>query len=335
MERALNSTQIRRSKVALTDEGIIDIPGISSRWVRLANGARAHYSTAGDKGPAVILLHGGMPGSSGLAFFRFMIPFLAAHGYRVYAPDRPGYGLADTRPEYWPTRGFVSWAGFVKDFADALCLDQFFLSGNSNGTQTACYFAINNPERVIRMPLIGTGGFSRWMGIDPSKLGKSIGMPEFDGTPASMQAAMDWISYRKQAVSQDLVTMRTNAANKQHDSYNAARDFQRTHDKDPSYLQQMNLKGRLDELDIPIIYLFGQQDTFAVVENAYLQEEVLPKVQFFYVPECGHQAQNDQPEIVNQVFLEFIRDGKVSRATADKAGVSKRRPEHPHLIEQT
>ena len=56
--------------MALTDEGIIDIPGISSRWVRLANGARAHYSTAGDKGPAVILIHGGIVGSSGLAGFR-------------------------------------------------------------------------------------------------------------------------------------------------------------------------------------------------------------------------------------------------------------------------
>jgi pimeloyl-ACP methyl ester carboxylesterase len=320
--------------VALTDEGIIDIPGISSRWVRLANGARAHYSTAGDKGPAVILIHGGIVGSSGLAGFRFMIPFLAEHGYRVYAPDRPGFGLADTRPEYWPTRAFMSWAGFIKDFADALCLDQFFLSGNSNGAQTACYFAINNPERVIRMPLIATGGFSQWMGIDPSSLKRGIPIPEFDGTPASMQALMDPIIYRKEAVSEDLLNMRTMSANNQRDSFNAARDFQREHAKDPSYLQQMNLKGRLDKLDIPIIYLFGQQDTFAVLENAYLQEEALPNVQVFYLAECGHQAQTDQPEIVNQVFLEFIRDGKVSRATADKAGVSKRRPEHPHLVEQ-
>jgi 2-hydroxy-6-oxonona-2,4-dienedioate hydrolase len=320
--------------MALTDEGIIDIPGISSRWVRLANGARAHYSTAGDKGPAVILIHGGIVGSSGLAGFRFMIPFLAQHGYRVYAPDRPGFGLADTRPEYWPRRAFMSWADFIKDFADALCLDQFFLSGNSNGAQTACYFAINHPERVIRMPLIATGGFSQWMGIDPSKVQRGVAMTEFDGTPASMLKLMEPIIYRKEALDEDLLAMRTNSANHQRESFNAARDFQREHGKDPSYLQQMNLKGRLDKLDIPIIYLFGQQDTFAVVENAYLQEEVLPNFQFFYIAECGHQAQTDQPEIVNQVFLEFIRDGKVSRSTADRAGVSKRRPENPNLVEQ-
>jgi hypothetical protein len=57
-------------------------------------------------------------------------------------------------------------------------------------------------------------------------------------------------------------------------------------------------------------------------------------MQFFYVAEAGHQVQTDQPDLTNQVFLEFIRDGKVSRATADKAGVSKRRPELPHLVEQ-
>ena len=320
--------------MALTDEGIIDIPGIASRWVRLANGARVHYSTAGDKGPAVMLIHGGIAGSSGLAGFRFMIPFLAQHGYRVYAPDRPGFGLADTRPEYWPTRSFMSWAQFIKDFADALCLDQFFLSGNSNGAQTACYFAINNPERIIRMPLIATGGFSRWMGIDQSKLGKPISLPEFDGTPASMQALMNTIVYRKEAVDDDLLNMRAMSGRNQRESLNAAREFEREHAKDPSFLQQMNLKGRLDKLDIPMIYLFGEKDTFAVLENAYLQEEVLPNMQFFYVAEAGHQVQTDQPDITNQVFLEFIRDGKVSRATADKAGVSKRRPELTHLVEQ-
>jgi len=96
--------------MGLTDEGLIEVPGIASRWVRLANGARCHYSTAGDNGPAIVLLHGGIAGSSGLAGWRFMMPFLAEHGYRVYAPDRPGFGLADTRPEYWPTRGFMSWA---------------------------------------------------------------------------------------------------------------------------------------------------------------------------------------------------------------------------------
>ena len=50
--------------------------------------------------------------------------------------------------------------------------------------------------------------------------------------------------------------------------------------------------------------------------------------------DCGHQGQTDQPEIFNQLFLEFFRDGKVARRTADAAGVSKHRAEIPSLVEQ-
>src|SRR2546430_5285351 len=96
----------------LTEEDIIHIPDLHSRWVRLANGAKAHYVTSGDTGPAIILLHGGIVGSSGTAGWRFMAPFLGANGFRVYAPDRPGFGLADTRPDYKPSRGFHSQVEF-------------------------------------------------------------------------------------------------------------------------------------------------------------------------------------------------------------------------------
>ena len=62
--------------MALTEEGIIHVPGMLSRWVRLGNGEMAHYMTSGETGPAVILLHGGIPGSSGTAGWRFMAPLL-------------------------------------------------------------------------------------------------------------------------------------------------------------------------------------------------------------------------------------------------------------------
>jgi hypothetical protein len=40
--------------MGLTDEGIIEVPGMLSRWVRLGSGARAHYTTSGGTGPAVV-----------------------------------------------------------------------------------------------------------------------------------------------------------------------------------------------------------------------------------------------------------------------------------------
>lgn len=73
--------------MTLTDEGLAAIPGFASRWVRLPSGAKCRSMTAGDDGPAVVLLHGGLPDSSGLAGRRWMAPFLAANGFGVDCPD--------------------------------------------------------------------------------------------------------------------------------------------------------------------------------------------------------------------------------------------------------
>lgn len=325
----------------LTDEGIIDIPELQSRWVRLANGARAHYVTSGHDGPAVILLHGGINGSSGTAGWRFMAPFLGQNGFRVYCPDQPGFGLADTRKEYWGTLGTISHVQFVNDFADALCLDKFHISGNSMGATNSMHYVVAHPDRIINYALIATSGGDL---VDPAKRvatkdGKftpnpNYQRPPFDGSEKSMQVLMEGIIYAPSVIWPELVSMRTQAALKQKESFDAYSSARARIESDPNLSQLMGLRGRLDKLTIPAIYLYGKQDVLSPVENGFLQEDVLPNIQFFYPDECGHQGQSDQPDMFNQAFLEFFRDGKVSRKTADWAGVSTRRPELPNLVEQ-
>src|SRR6204780_5131622 len=108
--------------MGLTDEGIIDVPGMMSRWVRLGTGTKAHYVTSGESGPAIVLLHGGIIGSSGTAGWRFMAPFLAENGFRVYCPDQPGFGLTEN-PELKYAYGAAGHVDFVHDFTTALNLD--------------------------------------------------------------------------------------------------------------------------------------------------------------------------------------------------------------------
>ena len=35
-------------------------------------------------------------------------------------------------------------------------------------------------------------------------------------------------------------------------------------------------------------------------------EKVLPRIPFHYVPNAGHQAQNDQPAVVSKLMLDFL-----------------------------
>jgi pimeloyl-ACP methyl ester carboxylesterase len=323
--------------MALNEEGIIDVPGMLSRWVRLPSGAKAHYMTAGESGPNVVLLHGGIEGSSGTAGWRFMAPFLAENGFRVYCPDQPGFGLTED-PEHKYVYGAAGHVDFVHDFTTTLNLDKFYLAGNSMGCINTVNYVTAHPERVLGYALIA-GSIGDLVDpalreeVDKRPVNERPRSDIFDGTKESMKNMMEAIIYRKEAISDDLLEMRTNAANKNRPYQKIRQEYNRNPGNELA--ARLSTKGRFDKMTIPGIYLFGVDDVLIPVAYGYFQEDALPNVQFFYPEECGHQGQTDQPEMFNQVFLEFFRDGKVSRKTADWAGVSKRRPELSQFVAQS
>ena len=319
--------------MSLTEEGLAHIPGLMSRWVKLPSGARAHYVTAGDAGPAVVLLHGGATGASGSAVWRSLAPFLGANGFRVYCPDMPGFGLADTRQEFWPVDGALSHMEFIHAFVDAVGLDRFHLSGNSMGCANTINYMLAHPARVSSFILINGALGSL---VDAAKhVSSGISLPRFEGTEASMREHLKPLTYKKANPPDDVTRMRTEAANRQKGSTAAFRAAGQRIGANPSLGQVISTQNRLDKLTIPGLYLFGRQDDLSPLENGYNQEDVLPNVQFFFPDECGHVGQQDQPEMFQQVFLEFFTDGIVNRRTAEWAGVSKRRPELEQYVEQT
>jgi 2-hydroxy-6-oxonona-2,4-dienedioate hydrolase len=323
--------------MSLTEEGLVEVPGMASRWVRLPSGARAHYMTSGTTGPAVVLLHGGLPGSSGTAGWRFMAPFLGEDGFRVYCPDMPAFGLSDPRSDYRPA-GLHSHLDFIHEFVTALCLDDFHLAGNSMGCMNTVNYVVAHPERVRSFILIaGDVGDV----LPPDRLGQrpraKVELTKYDGTRDGMRKMMAAIIYREEAISDDLVEMRYQAAARHLEAHAAffpsVLRYQRLiPEDDVNIAARLSTKGRIDRITVPGLYLYGKEDVLNPVEWGYAQEDVLPNVQFFYPEECGHQGQTDRPDLFNPVFLEFFRDGKVSRRTADAAGVSKRRAENPALV---
>jgi pimeloyl-ACP methyl ester carboxylesterase len=316
--------------MALTEEGIIQVPGLHSRWVRLATGERAHYMTAGESGPAVVLLHGGIPGSSGTAGWRLLAPVLARAGFRVYCPDQPGFGLSDPRPEYRPVHGVYSHINFLERFAEALCLDRFFLAGNSMGCANTAHYVARYPHRVERFALIAgpVGDVMPFPTLD--KLQVPVG---WDGTRDTMVKMMNSIIHHQEAVTDDLLDMRMRAADAHKEGWIAWQKAFLFGELPADIASALSTKGRLDTSEIPGICLYGRDDAILPVEDlGFKVEDALPEVQFFYPEDCGHQGQTDQPELFADVFVEFFRDGTVGRATADRAGVSTRRPEIASLV---
>lgn len=316
--------------MALTEEGLLNVPGLLSRYVRLTSGAKVHYMTAGETGPNVILLHGGIPGSSGIAGYRYMAPFLAAQGFRVYVPDMPAFGLTEDPLNHYGY-GQGAHVDFIHDFATVLALDEFHLAGNSMGCSNTVNYMLAHPERVLSFALIaGNIGDivprEQMRAVDKRDKGPLPGSNgSYDGSIEMMRDMLGAIVLDPTKLTDDLIQMRTAAANR-HAEFYPGNMKRYLHPTDPNELIRLTTRGRLDRITIPGICMFGQNDVLYAVEAAYLQEDALPNVQFFYPAETGHQGQTDQPELHNQVFLEFFRDGEVSAATAERAGVSTRRP---------
>jgi len=115
------------------------------------NGVRLNVLQDGPQdGPLAILLHGFPEFSDG---WRRQIPFLAAAGYRVWAPDQRGYALSD-KPDGIAAYALDELAADVVGLMDAAGRERAFLVGHDWGAAVAWWVAQTQPQRVVRLVVI-------------------------------------------------------------------------------------------------------------------------------------------------------------------------------------
>lgn len=138
-ERLLGLTGLTRS-----DDRMVDVPGTDMRLHVI--------ELAGDDRVPIVLLHG-MAAVTAAA-----IPLIPAFdGRRVIAPDWPGHGLSDagTIPEFGLRDVPVPLLDAV--MADA-GIERAHFVGHSMGAQFGLYYALERPERVESLTILGAPG---------------------------------------------------------------------------------------------------------------------------------------------------------------------------------
>jgi pimeloyl-ACP methyl ester carboxylesterase len=123
--------------------------GAHGRFVTRPSGRLVHVVVAGD-GPPVVHLHG--TNTSSLS--HLMLPGRTP-GIRSYLVDRPGCGLSDP-DSYQPGQVREHAVGFVGDVLDALSLESVVLVGASGGGLWATWYALDHPERVRGLVMLGS-----------------------------------------------------------------------------------------------------------------------------------------------------------------------------------
>ena len=143
----------------------------------IVGGQRIFYAEAGT-GPAVVLLHGGGPGASGVSNYSRNIDALAAH-FRVIVPDMPGYGRSAKKLDQ--SDPFGGLAAAIRGLVDVLAIDTAHLIGNSYGGAAALRLALDAPQRVGRLILMGPGGIGTTRGRPTAGLNSLFGYYGGDG----------------------------------------------------------------------------------------------------------------------------------------------------------
>ncbi|MBV8120951.1 MAG: alpha/beta hydrolase [Alphaproteobacteria bacterium] len=109
-----------------------------------------------DDGPPVVLLHGW---PSDPHDWDGVVPELVAEGCRVLAPWLRGYGPTRFLQRGTPRSGQQAALGAdLRDFLDALAIEDAFLAGYDWGGRAACVAAAMWPERV--RGLVSIGGYN-------------------------------------------------------------------------------------------------------------------------------------------------------------------------------
>jgi 4,5:9,10-diseco-3-hydroxy-5,9,17-trioxoandrosta-1(10),2-diene-4-oate hydrolase len=271
---------------------------IESRFVEF-NGLKIHYDQAGH-GPAIIFVHGGGPGSSGLSnFSRNLSAF--ADRYRTITIDLPGYGQSTKLRIQEPLWGY--YAKVLAGFIDALGLAKAHLVGNSMGGAASLKTAIDFPEKVDRLVLMGPGGGYSLFGQQLSDGIRSL--VTFYSPPGPslqrLKAFIEYLVFDPSSVPDELVAERLEQA------------------RDPETAEFMPLRAgpdmppieelwreRLDSLPHQTLIIWGREDRVNPLDQGLILMRQIPNARFLVIPRCGHWVQWEKADEFNRTVADFL-----------------------------
>ena len=270
------------------------------------NGAswRIAYQVSGS-GDDVILLHGGGPGATGASNYSKNIEALSQH-FRCWVLDFPGWGQSSKNLNAFGGFGpFFNGARAVRAFMDAMGLARAHLVGNSFGGGSALCLAMDHPERVNKLVLMGPGG-----GVVAGATGPTEGIKQLltyylgDGPSLEkLQAFIGNLVHDTSLLTPELIRLRFDASN---DPEICANPPLVPTPGGPGKETFISLDPRLATLQHRALFIWGLQDKVNPV--AGLEPfKVMPNADYLLLTNCGHWAQWEHPQRFNDVVTSFLR----------------------------
>jgi len=269
-----------------------------SRFMEV-DGVRLHYQEAGDpEGPAMILIHGFA--ASNLVWSKVFLEFAAA-GYRVIAPDLPGYGYSG-KPRHLDYT-IAGQAEMIVSFLQRLEINRAVFLGSSYGAAVAATIALDHPALVEKLIMVGAVNNNKptrylLMRLFGSPIIGDILSPLLVGSRRLLRMRMkrvydrhSWVLDERRVDARHL-PLRTRGAHRAIIRTVRRWDAERV-SRDAHLLTQ------------PTLLLWGDTDREVPLSDGQRLHETIAGSRLIVFRDCGHLPHEEYPEAFVKVVLEF------------------------------
>jgi len=254
-------------------------------------------------GAAVVLLHGGGPGASGVSNYSRNIDALAEN-FRVLVPDMPGYGRSSKGVDRSDPFGYL--ADHIRGMLDQLGIQRAHMVGNSYGGSCALRLALDTPHRVDKLVLMGPGGVGTSRGLPTAGL-KSL-LSYYSGDGPSLEKLRTFIRtylvYDDSAVPESLIESRYAASIDP--EVVASPPLQRPGGWGALRRMDFTRDRRLESLKTAALVIWGRDDKVNKPSGAAMLGKRMPNADVLITANTGHWVQWERAEFFNAVTTAFL-----------------------------
>ncbi|NPC42201.1 alpha/beta fold hydrolase [Nocardioides sp. zg-1230] len=266
---------------------------LEHRSVEVA-GSLVHVAETGT-GPAVLLLHGSGPGTTGAGAWTTTAVALAS-SHRIVAPDQAGFGRTPL-PD-GTTGGLRVWTEQAAGLMDALAETSYAVVGHSMGGAVALALAAARPRQVTRVIAVAT------MGAPDAPLSSDLNAV-WAAAPgeAGARDMLGRLVLDQSLVTDEAVQARADAMRAGAEAFATMFPAPRTRWVDDLTLSAATLGA----VRAPVLLVHGAQDRLTPLCTAALPMlDHLSDVRLHVLGRCGHAPPLEQPPAFQELLRGFL-----------------------------
>lgn len=280
----------------------IEIKGLKSTFVEFDN-RKIFLSEIGEGFP-VLLLHGGGAGATGLSNYSRNIEALAKY-FRVLVPDMQGYGQSSKGVKR--SDPFGDLADVMLGLLDKLEIPKVHVVGNSYGGACGLRMALDRPERVQSLVLMGPGGVNTTRGL-PTKGINQLLSYYADGGPTRAKLRTfirEYLVYDGSQVSEELIELRYQASIDP--EVIASPPLQRPNSLKAAIRMDFSRDPRLKRCNTPTLVVWGADDKVNRPSGAETLQKTMKNCDVYLFAQTGHWVQWERAEHFNAITTSFMQ----------------------------